>query len=102
MQRIREIILEDPRMTETIKWKTPTFVYEGNLASFNPRAKRHVSLMFHTGARIPGQHPRLTAAGDTAGYMTFADDDDVEAAADELRGVVAAWIQWRSDGTPRR
>jgi hypothetical protein len=95
MLRVREIILGDARMSETIKWKSPTFMFEGNLASFNPRTKAHVSLMFHTGASIPGDHPRLEGGGETARYMKFADLDDVEAAANELRAVVAAWCDSR-------
>jgi hypothetical protein len=91
MLRVRAIVLEDPRMAETIKWKTPTFVCGGNMASFNPRAKKHVSLLFHTGASIPGDHPRLTGGGDTARYMTFADLGEVEEAADDLRAVTRAW-----------
>lgn len=91
MLRVREIILEEPRMDESIKWKTPTFSYRGNLASFNPRSKAHVSLLFHTGASIPGVHPRLEAGGDVARYMRLADMADVEAAADDLRDIVAAW-----------
>jgi hypothetical protein len=71
MQRVRMIILSDDRMTETIKWKSPTFMYKGNMASFNPRTKAHVSLMFHTGAKIPGDHPRLIGGGETARYMKF-------------------------------
>ena len=95
MERVREIVLSDDRMTETIKWKSPTFMYEGNMASFNPRTKAHVSLMFHTGASIPGDHPRLQGGGDTARYMTFADLAEVEAAVDELRAVVDAWCASR-------
>ena len=53
MQMVREIVLSDHRMTETIKWKSPTFTYQGNMVSFNPRTKSHVSLMFHTDASIP-------------------------------------------------
>jgi hypothetical protein len=97
MLKIRRIILEDQRMTETIKWKTPTFVYRGNMASFNPRAKNHVSLLFHTGASIPGSHPRLTGGGNTARYMQFADMDEVEAATDDLRAVTQAWCDSRPD-----
>ena len=59
MELLRHIIMSDERISETIKWKSPTFMYEGNLASFNPRTKAHVSLMFHTGASIPGNHPIL-------------------------------------------
>ena len=91
MLRVREIILEEPRMDESIKWKTPTFAYRGNLVSFNPRSKAHVSLLFHTGASIPGVHQRLEGGGDVARYMRFADLAEVEAAADDLRSVVAAW-----------
>ena len=61
------------------------------MASFNPRTKAHVSLMFHTGASIPGHHPRLEGGGETARYMKFADLAEVDEAADELSAVVAAW-----------
>lgn len=91
MQRVRDIILDDGRMSEAIKWKSPTFMYKGNMASFNPRTKAHVSLMFHTGASIPGKHARLQGGGDTARYMTFADLEEVEAAAPELQAIVASW-----------
>jgi hypothetical protein len=93
--RVREIILGDDRMTETIKWKSPTFMYEGNMASFNPRTKAHVSLMFHNGASIPGSHPRLEGGGDTARYMKFTDLDDVEGARGAIEAVVAAWCESR-------
>lgn len=95
MLLVRDIILSDDRMAETIKWKSPTFVYEGNMASFNPRTKAHVSLMFHTGASIPGKHPRLEGGGDTARYMKFVDRDDVESAREDLRSIVAAWCDSR-------
>ncbi len=95
MLLVRDIILSDARMAETIKWKSPTFVYAGNMASFNPRTKAHVSLMFHTGASIPGHHPRLEGGGDTARYMKFADRDDVESAREDLRSIVAAWCDSR-------
>ena len=59
MRRAREILLEaDGRVSESIKWKTPTFDYKGNIASFNP-SKNVVSIMFHRGSEIPGDHPRL-------------------------------------------
>lgn len=96
VQAVRAIILEDARITETIKWKSPTFVYRGNMASFNPRSKQHASLMFHTGALIPGSHPRLEGGGETARYMKFADLDEVEAARDDLQVIVKAWCESRS------
>jgi hypothetical protein len=51
--------------------------------------------MFHTGGSIPGEHPRLQGGGETARYMRFGDLDDVEAAADEIRAITAAWCDSR-------
>lgn len=93
MLRVREIILSiDPRIEETIKWSTPTFMYRGNIASFNP-AKKLVSLLFHRGASIPGKHPRLEGEGETARVMRFADLHDVEAGRKDLEDVVRAWCE---------
>jgi hypothetical protein len=98
MLEVRRLILAaDDRMQECIKWKSPTFTYRGNLASFNPRTKAHVSLMFHTGAKIPGDHPRLLGGGDTARYMKFGDLGDVEAASKDLGRIVEAWIASRDE-----
>ena len=97
IQRVRQVILEtDARVDECIKWQSPTFMFEGNIASFNPRAKKHVSLMFHQGAKIPGTFDGLEGGGDTARYMKFESEDDVDAKADALRSVVSAWIAWKS------
>src|SRR3989304_2670305 len=96
MEAVRATILSDERMTEAIKWQSPTFMYEGNLASFNPRTKAHVSLMFHTGASIPGDHPRLEGGGGTARYMKFSSMQDVEDAKADLQRMVDAWCESRS------
>ncbi len=95
MELLRHIIMSDERISETIKWKSPTFMYEGNLASFNPRTKAHVSLMFHTGASIPGNHPILEGGGDTARYAKFESNDDVESKRADLLAVVHAWCESR-------
>src|SRR5688572_8045647 len=86
---VRSTILEaDDRMTETIKWKSPTFVYKGNLASIDPKAKKHVTVLFHTGASIPGEHPILEGGGEVARYIRFADAAAVEGRRHELAAVV--------------
>jgi hypothetical protein len=95
MLEVRRLILSDDRISETIKWKSPTFMFQGNMASLMPRTKSHVSLMFHTGASIPGEHPRLEGGGDTARYMRFTDLADVEAGREDLLAVVAAWCDSR-------
>ena len=95
MQAVREIALAaDPRIEESIKWSTPTYVWKGNIFSFNP-AKKLISLLFHTGAKIPGDHPGLEGEGETARVMRFADVVDVQARSGELTAVLQAPMEGR-------
>jgi hypothetical protein len=92
----REVIMEaDDRVEESIKWKTPTFAYEGNIVSFTLGAKNFVSLMFHKGATIPGDHPRLEGDGKEVRTMRFDDYDDLDANRDDLTAVITAWCESR-------
>ena len=94
VQAVREVILDtDERVTEAIKWQAPTFMFQGNIASFFPKAKRHVSLMFHTGASLPDPDGVLEGGGETGRMATFADADDLAAKRDALQGLVRAWIE---------
>jgi len=96
MRRARDIILEtDGRITESIKWNTPTFEFRGNIVSFNPLRKL-VSLMFHRGAEIPGHHPRLKGDGRLVRTMRLATLEDVEAARPALEAAVRAWCEWKA------
>ncbi|MGZ8755842.1 MAG: DUF1801 domain-containing protein [Acidimicrobiia bacterium] len=95
MLRVREIVLSvNPLIEETIKWSTPTFMYKGNIASFNP-AKNLVSLLFHRGAEIPDSHRRLEGEGDTARVMRLWNLADVEAGRADLEAVILAWCEMR-------
>jgi hypothetical protein len=95
MQQVRKVLLEsDARLTEEIKWNAPTFVYKGNLMTFNPRATKCVSLIFHTGAKIPGQHPKLEGDGKEARSMRI-DEGEVERLKDDLGHIVKAWCDWK-------
>ena len=86
------ILIEDDRIEVSIKWQTPTFAYQGNIFSFNP-AKNLISLLFHRGAEIPGDHPALEGEGKLARTMRFADLADVEARGDELRAAIQSWCE---------
>jgi hypothetical protein len=91
MLRVRKIVLAaEPCVREAIKWKSPTFMFEGNLASIDPRSKKHVSLMSHQGAALPGKHPGLEGGGGTVRYMRFADDRDVTAKRRDIEAAVRA------------
>jgi hypothetical protein len=96
LRHARDIILAaDDRVTEAIKWKTPTFAYKGNIASFNP-SKQHLSIMFHRGAQIPGTHPRLEGDGRLVRTMRFTDLAQLEAGRADLEAAIRAWCEWRA------
>jgi uncharacterized protein YdhG (YjbR/CyaY superfamily) len=96
VERIRAIVLDaDSRIDECIKWQAPTFTYRGNLASFFPRSKQHASLMFHTGAKIPGKHPRLAGTGGTGRVMKIATVSEANAAKGDIERIVRSWCEWR-------
>lgn len=96
MRAVREVILAaDPRIGETVKWSTPTFSYKGNLASINPQAKAYVSLLFHQGAGISGDHPILEGGGSVARYARIDSTDALATRRGELEAVVRAWCDDR-------
>lgn len=97
MLLVRQLVLEaDERISESIKWSSPTFEFKGNLASFQPKARQFVSLMFHRGAEIPGIHPGLEGDAALVRIMRFADQADVQNRRSELQAVVRAWCDWRA------
>jgi hypothetical protein len=94
---VRDVVLEaDPRVAECVKWQAPTFTYEGNIASFFPKAKKHASLMFHTGATLPDPHHILEGDGATSRSLKILDHEDLAAKTPALQDLVRAWIAQRS------
>ena len=94
IQKIREIILStDDKVEECIKWSSPTFMYNGNIASFFMNAKKHVSLMFHTGALINDKSGLLEGDGKEGRTARFESLDDIEKKKTALQAVIRSWIQ---------
>ena len=95
LRAVRDIVLQaDDRVVESIKWKTPTFSYKGDLASFSP-AKNLVSGMFHRGAEIPGQHPELEGDARLVRTMRFVTAEDIDKKRSALQRVVRGWCDWK-------
>lgn len=92
MRRVRDVILRaDYRMTESIKYGTLMFGYEGDMVTFVQVDKNAVTLMFNRGARIKGRFPHLKGTGPSARFMHFADLAEVEKRAAELSAITRAW-----------
>jgi hypothetical protein len=98
MRRARDIILASDRVTETIKWSTPTFAYKGNIVSFTP-AKSGVGLMFHRGAEIPDDHPRMEGDNRLVRTMRFTSVDHVESGRAAIEHAITAWCDWSDSET---
>jgi hypothetical protein len=99
IQRVREIILAaDPKITETIKWSVPTFIYKGNIASYFMNAKNHVSLMFHKGAFINDKSGLLEGEGKEGRTARFTDMKDIEKKKKALEGVIKEWVRMQDAG----
>ena len=93
---MRDLILAcDTRITETIKWQAPTFMYKGNISSFFPKSKKHASLMFHKGAEIPGAFPNLEGDGKEARSFKVASLEELEGKAQELQAICIAWCDMK-------
>jgi hypothetical protein len=94
---VRQSVLEaDQRISETIKLSAPTFAFNGNLASFQPKARQFVSLMFHRGSEIPGEHPGLEGDSPLVRIMRFRNEAEVYERRPELQAVVRAWCDWKA------
>jgi hypothetical protein len=99
IERVREIVLgAHPGITETIKWSSPTFIYKGNMASYFMNAKKHVSLMFHTGATIRDDSGLLQGDGKEGRAAKFANMEDIEARKGDLENVVLEWVRMQDEG----
>jgi hypothetical protein len=93
---VRDAVLEsDERIEECIKWQSPTFTYKGNIASFNPRSKKHASLMFHNGADIPGNFPHLEGDGKAGRSVKISDVPTAEGLKDEIVSMFKAWCDMK-------
>jgi uncharacterized protein YdeI (YjbR/CyaY-like superfamily) len=94
INQVREIILAvDNRITEAIKWSSPTFIYKGNIASYFLNAKNFVSLMFHKGALINDQSGLLEGDGKEGRVARFNNMADIKKKKKALEWVIKEWIR---------
>ena len=97
-EKIREIILNvDQTIEEDIKWGAPTFIYKGNIATFNPRAKKFVNLTFHTGALIDDPDKVLEGKAKEARVFRVSSIEELIEKKTGLEKLIVNWIK-QKDG----
>lgn len=97
MEKLREIILgASPEIEEDIKWKSPTFIYRGNIASIVVRTKSHLQLMFHAGAALDDDRGLLEGDGQQVRFARFQDMAEVRRKRQALEALIRKWVRMKS------
>lgn len=93
MEKTRDIIMAaSPLLTETVKWGGPSFEYRETLATFSPRVKDCVALVFHDGEPFLERFPFLEAGPKGKAYAKFRSMADVERHRSGLTELVATFV----------
>ena len=88
---VREAVLEaDDRVTERLKWNSPTFTYRDELATFFPKARSYACLLFHEGSAVPGEFPSFNQEESGALTLRIRNDAELRAKRAELQALVRA------------
>ena len=97
IEKLREIILSaSGKIEENIKWKCPTFMYNGNIASIVVRTKNHAQLMFHNGAALKDDAGFLEGDGQQVRFARFQNMAEVRQKRKALEAIVRKWIKTKS------
>ena len=93
MELVRSIIVNaNPKMEEDVKWGGPSFFYKEDLATFNPRIKNYVALIFHKGELLNIKSDFLEEASKGKVYAKFYSMEQVTANKELIEKMVNAWV----------
>ncbi|MDQ0966385.1 hypothetical protein QFZ20_001788 [Flavobacterium sp. W4I14] len=94
LEAVRSIIVNaNPKIEEDIKWGGPSFLYKEDLATFNPRIKNYIALIFHKGALINVKSDFLEEATKGKVYAKFYSMDQVTANKELIEKMVNTWVE---------
>ena len=90
---LRDTIMKiHPEITEDVKWGGPSFYYKGDIATFSPRVKDTVTLVFHQAEGLtPGTV--LEPAPKGKAYAKFKSMAEIEAKKQDLQVIIKQWIK---------
>lgn len=93
MATIKIIRGASPGLEEDVKWGGPSFDYKEPMATFNPRVKDFVAIIFHKGELLKDDTGLLEPAPKGKAYVKFYSMEDVEKHKDNLDKVVKGWVE---------
>ena len=89
MELLRQTILgADKRISERVKWNAPSYYYNTDIVTFNPRALQHVHLVFHHAQIEQVLSPLLEGTMKGRRMMYFGSIASVKAARREISRIV--------------
>ncbi|MNK20340.1 hypothetical protein D3C87_385770 [compost metagenome] len=94
MEAVRAIIINaNSKIEEHVKWGGPSFFYKEDLATFNPRIKNYVALIFHKGELLNIKSDFLEEATKGKVYAKFYSMEQVTANKELIEKMVNKWIE---------
>lgn len=102
-EALRAIIIgADKRITESIKWKAPSFYFTNYFATINLRSRQNVQVIFHRGAKVKDKlkdvqikdpFALLTWVARDRCIATLIDLKDIKAKKKAFADIVNQWIK---------
>ena len=94
IEAVRNIIKKaDSKISERVKWNAPSFFYNVDLVTFNPRNESRVHLVFHDIAIIKVKSALLEGDYKDRRMTYFADMKDVKAKQPELERIMKELVK---------
>lgn len=94
IEAVRKIIKSNPKINERVKWNAPSFFYMEDLVTFNPRAQKHVHLVFHNIAITHINSSLLEGDYKDRRMMYFTDVDDVKKKKADLENIIGELVEF--------
>lgn len=102
VKKLREIILDSVRVTEHIKWNSPSYVYKGeDRITFNLHGN-DIKILIHMGATRKEDKKAAPILEDTTGLVkwnsdirgtiSFKDMDDILAKKSQFESILHIWL----------
>ncbi len=93
IEAIRKIISgSDKKLSERIKWNAPSYYYKEDIVTFNPRATKHVHLVFHHPFITKIKSSLLEGNHKDRRMMYFKDMKEVKANKKELQRIMKEMV----------
>lgn len=94
MEAVRKIICDaSPKIVEDVKWGGPSFDYKEPMATFSPRVRAYVAIIFHKGELLTKKSELLEPGPKGKAYVKFNSMAEVLKNKAELQKVVREWIK---------